>query len=149
MKSIAENRKARHLYEIIDTIEAGIELRGTEVKSLHSHMVNMTDAFCRGIKGEIWLMNLHISPYVFGNLFNHDPLRERRLLLHKKEALRWASQSEQRGLTIVPLRIYFNDKGRAKVEIALVKPKKVYDRRQEIQDREQERELQRVHKYHE
>ena len=147
MKLIAENRKARHLYEIVDTIEAGIELKGTEVKSLRDHMVSMTDAFCRGINGQMWLMNLHISPYVFGNIFNHDPKRERRLLLHKKEALRWASLSEQKGLTIVPLRLYFNDRGRAKAEIALVKPKKVYDRRQEIQDREQERELRRVTKY--
>ena len=109
----------------------------------------MTDAFCRGKDGELWLMNLHISPYVFGNLYNHDPLRSRRLLLHKKEAVRWSSLSEQKGLTIVPLRLYFNDRGRAKVEIALVKPKKLYDRRQEIQDREQERELHRVQKYRE
>ncbi|HHT10624.1 MAG TPA: SsrA-binding protein SmpB [Candidatus Atribacteria bacterium] len=149
MKVIAENRKARHLYQIIDTLEAGIELKGTEVKSLRNHLVNMTDAFCRGKDGELWLMNLHISPYVFGNLYNHDPLRSRRLLLHKKEAVRWSSLSEQKGLTIVPLRLYFNDRGRAKVEIALVKPKKLYDRRQEIQDREQERELHRVQKYRE
>ena len=149
MKIIAENRKARHLYEVIDTLEAGIELRGTEVKSLRNHLVNMTDAFARGKDGELWLMNLHISPYAFGNVYNHDPLRNRRLLLHKKEAVRWSSLSEQKGLTIVPLRLYFNDRGRAKVEIALVKPKKLYDRRQEIQDREQERELHRIHKYKE
>ncbi|MCX6088784.1 MAG: SsrA-binding protein SmpB [Candidatus Atribacteria bacterium] len=147
MRAVAENRKARYLYEVLDTLEAGLELKGTEVKSLRGHMINMTDAFCKGQNGEMWIFNLHISPYDFGNLNNHDPKRQRRLLLHKREALRWSSLSEQRGLTIVPLRVYFNDKSRAKVEIALVKSKKIYDRRHDIQEREEERELRRVTKY--
>ena len=144
MKVIAENRKARHIYTIVEKAEAGIELQGTEVKSLRNHAVSLDQSFARVEGGEMWLYDLHISPYDYGNLFNHDPRRPRRLLLHKREILRWGSQVEAKGMTIVPLRMYFNDRGKVKVEIALVKPKKVYDRRQEIQEREEERNLRRV-----
>lgn len=147
MKLIAENKKARHFYEIIDTAEAGIELQGTEVKALRNRAVSLNDSFCRVKNGEMWIYNLHIAPYHFGNIFNHDPKRPRKLLMHKREIVRWGSWSEQRGLTIVPLRMYFNDRNRAKVEIALVKPKKVYDRRREIQEREEERKLRRMEKF--
>jgi len=146
MKVIAENRKARHIYTIVEKAEAGIELRGTEVKSLRNHAVNLDQSFARVKGGEMWIYDLHISPYEHGNLFNHDPRRPRRLLLHKREILRWGSQVEAKGMTIVPLRMYFNDRGKVKVEIALVKPKKIYDRRQEIQEREEERKLRRVFK---
>jgi SsrA-binding protein len=144
MKVIAENRKARHIYTIIETAEAGIELQGTEVKALRHNAVSLDQSFARVEGGEMWIYDLYISPYDYGNLFNHNPRRPRRLLLHKKEILRWGSQVEAKGMTIVPLRMYFNDRGRVKVEIALVKPKKVYDRRQEIQEREEERNLRRV-----
>ncbi|HSV31433.1 MAG TPA: SsrA-binding protein SmpB [Atribacteraceae bacterium] len=146
MKVVSQNRKARHLYEIEDTLEVGIELQGTEVKALRNHMVNLTDAYARSEKGEMWLFNLQISPYDFGSVYNHDPKRTRRLLMHKKEIVRWSAKADQKGMTIVPLRVYFSDKNRAKVEIALVKPRKLYDRRREIQKKEMNRELERVKK---
>ncbi len=143
MKLISQNRKARHIYEVLDTLEAGVELRGTEVKSMRDHRVNLTDAFARVEGGEMWLHQLQISPYRSGNIYNHEPKRTRRLLLHKREIYKWGSQAEQKGLTIVPLRLYFNQNNRAKVELALVKPKKVYDRRREIQERDINREVER------
>jgi len=144
MKIVVENKKAKHLYQIVDTLEAGIELKGTEVQSLRNRAVNLVDSFCRVQGGEMYIYHLHIAPYSYGNLYNHDPERPRRLLLHRREIDRWRGLSEERGFTIVPLRIYFNDRGKAKVEIALVKPKKLYDRRREIQKRDQERELQKL-----
>lgn len=147
MRVIVENRKARHLYTILDTFEAGIALKGTEIKSLRSHALSLDQSFCRVEKGEIWLYDAHIAPYDYGNVYNHDPKRPRKLLLHKREILRLGSYTDQRGLTIIPLRVYINEKGKAKVEIALVKPKKLYDRRREIKEREEKRELQRVTKW--
>ncbi len=147
MKIIAENRKARHLYTILDVIEAGIALQGTEIKSLRNHAVSLDQSFCRVEKGEMWIYDMHIAPYDHGNIYNHDPKRPRKLLLHKREIIRWGSRSIERGLTIVPLRVYINERGRVKVEIALVKPKKLYDRRKDIQERETERELRRMAKW--
>ncbi|MEN3186394.1 MAG: SsrA-binding protein SmpB [Atribacterota bacterium] len=147
MKVIAENRKARHLYTVTDTLEAGIALRGTEIKSLRSHSVSLDQSFAKVEKGEAWLYDMYIAPYQYGNVYNHDPRRPRKLLLHKREILRLGSYTVQRGLTIVPLRVYINERGKAKVEIALVKPKKLYDRRREIQEREEKRALQRVTKW--
>lgn len=147
MKVLAENRKARHLYTIIDTLEAGIALRGTEIKALRNHAVSLDQSFGKVEKGELWLYDMYVAPYHYGNVYNHDPRRPRKLLLHKREILRWGSYTDQRGLTIVPLRVYINERGKAKVEIALVKPKKLYDRRREIQEREEKRELQRVTKW--
>jgi SsrA-binding protein len=147
MKVVAENRKARYLYDILERLEAGIELKGTEVKSLRNHAVSLDQSFCHVKDGEMWLHNMHIAPYHFGNVFNHDPRRSRKLLLKKREILRWGSLVEQKGLTIVPLRVYFNERGRAKVEIALVKPKKLYDRRRELMEREEKRALERLLKY--
>ncbi len=143
MKLISHNRKARHLYEVLDTLESGLELTGTEVKSLRDHRVNLTDAFARAEGGEMWLYQMQISPYHSGNIHNHEPKRPRRLLLHKREIVRWGSQAEQKGLTIIPLRIYLNKRNRIKVELALVKPKKVYDRRREIRERDIHREMER------
>ncbi|MGQ9472488.1 MAG: SsrA-binding protein SmpB [Candidatus Caldatribacteriaceae bacterium] len=147
MKVIAENRKARHLYTVLDTFEAGIVFKGTEIKSIRSHSLSLDQSFCKVEKGEIWLHDAYIAPYDHGNVYNHDPKRPRKLLLHKREILRLRSYTDQRGLTIVPLRVYINERGRAKVEIALVKPKKLYDRRREIQEREEERELHRANKW--
>jgi SsrA-binding protein len=147
MKTIVENRKARHLYTVLDTFEAGIALRGTEIKALRNHAVSIDRSFGKVERGEIWLYDMYIAPYEYGNLYNHDPRRPRKLLLHKRETVRLGSGADQKGLTIVPLRVYINERGKAKVEIALVKPKKLYDRRREIKEREEERELRRVTKW--
>ncbi len=144
MKIIAENRKARHLYTVLDTMEAGIALQGTEIKSLRNHAASIDQSFGKVEKGEMWIYDMHIAPYDHGNICNHDPKRPRKLLLHKREIIRWGSRSLERGLTIVPLRVYINERGKVKVEIALVKPKKVYDRRKDIQEREEERQLRRA-----
>lgn len=119
IKYIAENRKARHDYFIHDTYEAGIALTGTEVKSLRRGRVNVKDSFCRLEGGEVWLEAMHISPYEQGNRFNHDPLRTRKLLLHKYEILKLIGKVKEKGYTLIPLNLYFK-KGRVKVTVALV-----------------------------
>jgi SsrA-binding protein len=145
--TVVSNRKARHEYEILETLEAGIVLLGTEVKALRQGRANIQDAYAVVENGEVWLRNMHISPYEFGNRFNHDPLRPRKLLLHKREILRLYGKTRERGLTLIPLRVYFK-RGRAKVELALVRGKKLYDRRAEIAEREARRQLERVLKRH-
>ncbi|HEU24413.1 MAG: SsrA-binding protein [Mesoaciditoga sp.] len=147
MKVVTTNSKARRDYEILDKFEAGIELKGTEVKSLRNGSANINDAYCIIRNGEIFIENMHIPPYAGGNLFNHDPLRRRKLLMHKKEIIRLDSKVDQKGLTIIPLRVYFNDKGKAKVEIALAKGKHLYDKREEIAKKEVERTLRKKIKY--
>ncbi len=147
MKVVTTNSKARRDYEILDKFEAGIELKGTEVKSLRNGSANINDAYCIIRNGEIFIENMHIPPYTGGNLFNHDPLRRRKLLMHKKEIIRLDSKVDQKGLTIIPLRVYFNDKGKAKVEIALAKGKHLYDKREEIAKKEVERTLRKKIKY--
>jgi SsrA-binding protein len=142
-KVITTNRKAHHDYFILDSIEAGIELRGTEVKSLRAGGVNLKDSYVDTRNGQMTLIGVHISPYETGNRFNHEPERPRRLLLHKREILRWSLRAREKSLTIVPLRMYFKN-GRAKVEIALVKGKRSYDKREAIADRESRRELDRA-----
>lgn len=137
------NRKARRDYEILDTIEAGIELRGTEVKSLRAGRGNLNDSYASVDGGEIYLLNFHISEYEQGNRFNHNPIRERKLLLHKKEIIGLATKVLEKGLTLVPLRVYFNKRGIAKVELALCKGKLLYDKREDIKRRTQEREIRR------
>jgi SsrA-binding protein len=144
-KVITTNRKAHHDYFILDSIEAGIELRGTEVKSLRAGGVNLKDSYVEARDGQMTLIGCHISPYETGNRFNHEPERPRRLLLHKREILRWSMKSREKSLTIVPLRMYFK-RGRVKVEIALVKGKRFYDKRAAIADRESRRELDRAMK---
>ncbi|NIR52567.1 SsrA-binding protein SmpB [candidate division KSB1 bacterium] len=145
-KIITTNRKARHEYHILDRIEAGIALLGTEVKSLRDGRANLKDSYAAVRNGEMYLYNAHISPYSHGNINNHDPLRERKLLLHKKEISRLTGKIQERGLTVVPLKLYFKQ-GKVKVELALVKGKKTYDKRHDIAKRDAERELQKQLKY--
>jgi SsrA-binding protein len=143
-KVVATNRKAFHDYHIEEKLEAGIVLRGTEVKSLRAGQVNLRDSYASVDKSEVVLHHCHISPYSHGNIMNHDPLRARKLLLHRKEISRLLGQTQQKGLTLVPLRIYFSPRGQAKVEIALARGKKQYDRREAIKEREAGREVERA-----
>lgn len=141
---VTTNRKARHDYHIEETMEAGMVLTGSEVKSLREGRVNMSDAYCSIDRGEMVLHNCHISPYSHGSEFtNHEPLRDRKLLLHRREIEKWRKASEQKGYTIVPLKIYFKG-GYAKVEIGLAKGKKLYDKRADIAEQETKRRLERV-----
>lgn len=144
-KIVVTNRKARHEFEVLDTWEAGLVLKGTEVKSLRNGRANLQDAFARFSGGELWLHNMHVSPYEQGNQFNHDPLRTRKLLMHKREMLRLVGSVEQKGLTLVPLEIYFR-RGVAKVKLALVKGKKLHDKREDLKQREAKREMERAYK---
>ena len=142
VRVVAENRRARHEYFIEETLEAGIALTGTEVKSLRLGRASLQDSFAWVESGEVLLYNLHISPYEKGNRFNHDPKRVRRLLLHKAEIRRLIGKTRQRGYTLIPLKLYFNSRGLAKVELALAKGKKLHDRREDIARREAERQIQ-------
>lgn len=135
IKVIARNRKARHEYFIEQTFEAGIELKGTEVKSLRDGKATLNDAYARVEKGELWLINCHINEYTMGNRFNHDPLRKRRLLMHRREIHRLFVKTAERGYTLVVLSLYFV-RGRAKAELGLAKGKKMYDRRETIKQRD-------------
>ncbi|MER3424073.1 MAG: SsrA-binding protein [Nitrospiraceae bacterium] len=143
-KVVATNRKAFHDYAIEEKLEAGIVLRGTEVKSLREGKVNLRDSYASVDHGEVVLHNCHISPYSYGNIMNHDPLRPRKLLLRRKEINKLLGKTQQKGLTLVPLRIYFSPRGKAKVELALAKGKKQYDRREAIKEREAGREVERA-----
>lgn len=145
-KVVATNRKAFHDYTIEEKLEAGIVLRGTEVKSLRDGRVNLRESYASVDGGEVVLHHCHISPYSHGNIMNHDPLRPRKLLLHRKEISRLLGQTQQKGLTLIPLRVYFSPRGQAKVEIALARGKKQYDRREAIKEREAGREVERAMK---
>lgn len=142
-KLIAQNKKARHDYHILDTFEAGIVLQGTEIKSIRNSRINLKDGFVRVRKGEAYLHNVHISPYEQGNIFNHDPLRTRKLLLHKRQILQLDQESKNPGITIVPLKVYIKD-GYAKVLIGLAKGKKDYDKRETLKRKDQERQIRRI-----
>lgn len=142
---VVRNRKARHEFEVLQTLEAGIALQGTEVKSLRNGKANLQDSFARFMAGELWLFNLHVSPYEQGNRFNHDPLRPRKLLLHRREMRKLVGQVEQQGLTLVPLDIYFR-RGVAKLTLALVRGKKLHDKREDLKQRESQREMERAYK---
>ncbi|MDQ1674142.1 MAG: SsrA-binding protein [Frankiaceae bacterium] len=142
-KSIAQNRRARHDYEVLDTNEAGLVLQGTEVKSLREGRANLTDAFAQIDNGEAWLHNVHIPEYTQGTYNNHNPRRRRKLLLHSEEIERLVGKTRESGLTLVPLALYWLD-GRAKVEIALARGKRAYDRRQDLAERDASREMQRA-----
>src|SRR5262245_16542029 len=141
-RSVATNRRARHNYEILETQEAGLVLRGTEVKSLRAGQVNFKDAYATVRNGEIWLVGCHINPYSHGTDANHDPERDRKLLLHAREIARLNGKVAERGLTLVPLRLYFK-KGRAKLEIGLARGKKMHDKRSALREREVRREMDR------
>ena len=141
-KMVSVNRRARHDYEIEEAFDAGLVLVGTEVKSLRAGRINFQDSFCRIENNECWLYNMHIMPYELGNRWNVEPLRKRKLLLHAWEIAELRAQTEQKGLTIVPLALYFQ-RGFAKLEIALARGKKLYDKRDSIAERDQERESRR------
>ncbi len=141
------NRAARHNYFFLDEIEAGIVLVGTEIKSIRMGKVNFKDSYARVENGEVWLYNLHISPYDKGNVFNHDPERKRKLLLNRHEIRRLTKKTEEQGLTLIPKEIYINDEGLCKVMLVIAKGKKRYDKREDIQKRDLERESDRKSKY--
>jgi len=143
-KVVAENRKARHNYHLEDTFEAGIALVGTEVKSLREGRANIAEAYAEIRDGEAWLINAHIPEYTHGNIFNHEPRRPRKLLLHKREIKRLMGAVDRRGYTLVPLRIYFNARGTAKLLVALAKGKRKVDKRQDIKQRDWQRRKQRL-----
>jgi SsrA-binding protein len=140
----ARNKRARHDYQILETWEAGVVLSGTEVKSLRQGKANLSDAYATVRDGEVFLLNLHISPYEQGNQFNHEPTRTRKLLLHRKEIRRMIGGVERQGLTLVPLELFFNPRGTAKVTLALAKGKKEHDKRADQRRREDEREMARA-----
>lgn len=142
---MAQNKKARHDYSIESTYEAGIVLTGTEIKSIRDKRVNLRDGFAQVRNGEVWLMNVHISPYDQGNQFNHDPLRNRKLLLHKKEIKRLSGELGTKGITLVPLKMYIKN-GYAKVLLGVGKGKHEYDKRETLKRKEQNRQIERVMK---
>lgn len=144
IKNIATNRRARHEYFIEETFEAGVVLKGTEVKSLRRGKGNLNDSYAQIKEGEVYLYNCHISPYDFGNRYNHDPLRPRKLLLHKAEIRRLMGKIKEKGFTLVPLAMYFDRNNRVKIELALARGKKLYDKRDDLVRRDAEREMARA-----
>src|ERR671937_1978923 len=142
-RTIATNRRARHEYHILETVEAGLVLRGTEVKSLRAGGVTFKDSYATIRNGEGWLLGCHINPYSHGTDANHDPERDRKLLLHRKEISRLTGKVAERGLTLIPLRLYFKG-GRAKLEIGLARGKKLHDKRSALREREVRREMDRA-----
>lgn len=142
-KIIATNRQARYNYTILESFEAGIELKGTEVKSLRTGQANLKDSFARVENGELFLYNMHIAPYEFGNIANVDSIRPRKLLLHKNQIRRLIGELSSKQVTLIPLKLYFKQ-GIAKVELGLAKGKKLYDKRETVQRREAEREMRRI-----
>lgn len=143
IKIIANNRKARHDYHIDDTLEAGIVLTGSEIKSIRAGQINLRDSFATIRNGEAWLMNAHISPYKQASRQNHEPKRERKLLLHRREIDRLTGKLQEKGLTLVPLKVYLKN-GRAKVELGLARGKKTYDKRQTLRERDDRRQMDRA-----
>lgn len=143
-KIVAENRKARFNYEILDTYEAGLVLKGTEVKSLREGKANIAESYASDEDGEIWLINSYLPEYLQANRFNHEPRRRRKLLLSSREIGRLRSGINREGMTLVPLKIYFNDKGRAKLELALAKGKKLHDKRESEKERDWNRQKSRL-----
>jgi SsrA-binding protein len=146
IRLISTNRKAHRDYVILETFEAGIELKGSEVKSLRMGKMNLDDSFARVESGEVILYNTHISPYAQASYLNVEPVRPRRLLLHKRQIMKLTGSLTQRGFTLVPLKAYFNEQGRAKIELALCKGKKLYDRRETIKLREADLAIRRAMK---
>ena len=145
IKKIADNRKAFQEYFVLERFEAGIELAGTEVKSVRAGQVNLKDCFCTVKDGELFVRGMHISPYEHGNIFNRDPVRPRRLLMHKREILKLQARVQQDGVALIPLSLYFKD-SRVKVELGLCKGKKLHDKREATAERDTRREMDRVMK---
>jgi SsrA-binding protein len=144
MKLICTNRKARRDYQILETMEAGLVLVGTEVKSLRDGHAQLKDSFAGIEEGELYLYNAHINPYRMGNRFNHEPTRTRKLLMHEREIRRLIGKIQEKGLTLIPLRLYFNDSGKVKVELGLARGKKAFDKRRDIAERDAKREMERA-----
>ncbi len=142
-QTIALNRKARHEFHIEDTMEAGIVLTGTEIKSIRAGKVSLQEAYARIDRGEAWLVGAHIAPYAGGNRYNHEAKRTRKLLLHKDEIHELLGTTKSKNLTLVPLRLYIDNRGHAKLEIALARGKQLHDRRRDIADREAKRDVER------
>lgn len=143
MKTIAQNKKARHDYFVEETYEAGIELCGTEVKSLRAGRVNLKDGWCSIVDGEIFVNGMHISPYEQGNIFNRDPMRVRKLLMHKKEILKLYGTVKQTGYSLIPISLYFKD-SKVKLQVGLCKGKKLYDKRADMAERSAKRDIERA-----
>lgn len=145
-KIIAKNKSAYFEYFILEKYEAGVSLTGTEIKSLRNKACNINDSYIAVKNNEVFILNMHIAEYKMGNIFNHDPYRSRKLLLHKKEILKMSLKVKQEGMTIIPLKIYFNSENKCKIEIALVKGKKLYDKRESIKERDTKRDIQKKFK---
>jgi SsrA-binding protein len=143
IKVVATNRKARHEYHIEETLEAGIVLTGTEIKSIRAGHISLQEAHVQNRNGEMWMMNMHISTYDPGHREQHEPLRPRKLLMHRREIAKWSDEIQRKGFTIIPIRLYLK-RGRAKVEIALAKGKKLYDKRQDIAAKDAKRRIDRA-----
>ncbi len=141
MKIVASNKKAYHNYEIIESLEAGIALLGSEVKSIREGRVSLKDSYAEVRNGEVFLLHMNISPYEKANIFNHDPLREKKLLLHRQQIKRLIGKIREKSYTLVPTKVMFNEKGRVKVEISLAKGKRTYEKKRAIKEREIEREM--------
>lgn len=142
-KEIVSNRKAYHSYEMLETFEAGVVLLGTEIKSLRDHGGHLQEAYCRVMKGELWLLGASIAPYRYGSVHNHEDKRERKLLMHKKEIAKLKAAVQEKGLTLVPLSLYLK-KGKVKLKFAIAKGKKTYDKRHVIKEREVKRKMDRA-----
>lgn len=141
MKIIATNKKAYYNYEILESYEAGISLMGSEVKSIREGRISLKESHAEIKAGEIFLINCHISPYEAANIFNHDPRRERKLLLHRREIKRLTGKVTEKGLALIPIKVLINDKGKVKIEVSLAKGKRAYQKREVIRERDREREL--------
>lgn len=144
-KPLAQNRKARHDYDILETLEAGLVLKGTEIKSIRAGKISLVDSYVSFRNGEAWLKNCHISHYEQGNIFNHVPLRDRKLLLHRREIFQWETRVKQEQLTVIPLKVYLV-RGRAKVLIGLARGKRNYDKRHALKEQQMKREIDRAMK---
>jgi len=145
IKIISSNKKAYFDYEIIDHYEAGVVLQGTEVKSIRAGLVNLKESFAKFLQDELWIVNMHVNEYKFGNIHNHNPTRSRKLLLHKKELIKLERATKEKGLTLIPLKIYLK-KGKIKIEVGLCKGKKLYDKRETSKKRDADREMDRISK---
>ncbi|MBE3110706.1 MAG: SsrA-binding protein SmpB [Acidobacteria bacterium] len=141
MKSVAVNKTVSHDYLILETFEAGLALVGSEVKSVRAGRVSLKESYAEVRNGEVFLVKCHISPYEAANIFNHDPLRERKLLLHRREIKRLAGKTQERGLTMVPIKVLINDKGKIKLELALVRGKREHEKRETVKKRDADREI--------
>ncbi len=142
-ETIAHNRRARHEFTIDDTFEAGLVLTGTEIKSIRARKVNLADAYVRIDRGEAWVFGMHIAPWETGNRYNHEAKRQRKLLLHRAQITQLLSRTKQKGQTMVPLKLYLTERGRAKLEIGLARGKQLHDRRRDIADRDSRRDVAR------